>query len=122
MRGWEPTLPGSTECNIARHVRVRIEGKLDFGFGGLRLDLDPGISRPGLLVIANYLPGSGSIRFIDENVTRARAADFSWADAVLVTGMHIQAAQIHDICERARAARLWHRRERRRQSSQPRKR
>src|SRR5258708_2675062 len=34
---------------------------------------------------------------------RARAADFEWADAVFVSGMHIQAAEIHDICRRAKA-------------------
>jgi radical SAM superfamily enzyme YgiQ (UPF0313 family) len=58
----------------------------------------------GLLVIANYLPESWSVRFLDENMSRAAPADFAWADAVLVTGMHIQAAQIHDIATRAHAA------------------
>jgi hopanoid C-2 methylase len=58
----------------------------------------------GLLVITHYLPESWPVRFVDENMSRAKASDFAWADAVLVTGMHIQAAQIHDICERARAA------------------
>jgi radical SAM superfamily enzyme YgiQ (UPF0313 family) len=57
----------------------------------------------GLLLIANYLPKSWSVRFIDENMRRATTADFSWADAVLVTGMHIQAAEIHDVCARAKA-------------------
>ncbi len=58
----------------------------------------------GLLLIANYLPESWPVRFIDENMQRAARADFEWADAVLVTGMHIQASQIHDICVRARSA------------------
>jgi radical SAM superfamily enzyme YgiQ (UPF0313 family) len=58
----------------------------------------------GLLVIAQYLPASWSVRFIDENMGRARSADFAWADAVLVTGMHIQAAEIHDLCKRASEA------------------
>jgi radical SAM superfamily enzyme YgiQ (UPF0313 family) len=58
----------------------------------------------GILLIANYLPESWPVRLIDENVARAKPADFDWADAVFVTGMHIQAAQIHDICDRARAA------------------
>src|SRR3984957_10953323 len=58
----------------------------------------------GLLLIANYLPEDWPVRFIDENMGRAKASDFEWADVVLVTGMHIQAAQIHDICDRARAA------------------
>jgi radical SAM superfamily enzyme YgiQ (UPF0313 family) len=56
----------------------------------------------GLLLIASYLPESWEVRFIDENVARADPEDFEWADAVFVTGMHIQGAQIHDI--RARAA------------------
>src|ERR1700722_17217275 len=58
----------------------------------------------GLLLIANYLPENWPVRFIDENMVRAKPADFAWADVVFVTGMHIQAAQIHDICDRARAA------------------
>jgi hopanoid C-2 methylase len=58
----------------------------------------------GLLLIAAYLPRSWPVRFIDENVSPARAADFAWADVVLVSGMHIQAPQIHDIAARAKAA------------------
>ena len=51
----------------------------------------------GLLLIAAYLPASWPIRFIDENISQATAADFDWADFVFVSGMHIQAPQIHDI-------------------------
>lgn len=58
----------------------------------------------GLLVIAAYLPERWQVRFIDENLSPAQAADFAWADAVLVTGMHIQAAQIRAIQARAHAA------------------
>src|ERR1700761_3545634 len=58
----------------------------------------------GLLLIAAYLPESWPVRFVDENIARASAADFEWADVVLVTGMHIQAEQIRDIQQRARAA------------------
>jgi radical SAM superfamily enzyme YgiQ (UPF0313 family) len=57
----------------------------------------------GLLLIANYLPAGWEVRFIDENMQRAGRADFIWADAVFVTGMHIQAAEIHDICRRAKS-------------------
>jgi hopanoid C-2 methylase len=57
----------------------------------------------GLLLIANYLPPSWPVRFIDENMQRAERSDFEWADAVFVTGMHIQAAEIHDVCRRAKA-------------------
>src|SRR3954453_18460727 len=58
----------------------------------------------GLLLIASYLPESWQIRFIDENMSRARRSDFEWADVVFVSGMHIQAAQIHDLRARAKAA------------------
>jgi hopanoid C-2 methylase len=57
----------------------------------------------GLLVIANYLPPTWNVRFIDENMQRAAPADFEWADVVFVSGMHIQAAEINDICRRAKA-------------------
>jgi radical SAM superfamily enzyme YgiQ (UPF0313 family) len=56
----------------------------------------------GLLVIANYLPKCWSVRFIDENVIPMSAEDLEWADAVFVTGMHIQAEQIRDIHRRVR--------------------
>jgi len=58
----------------------------------------------GLLLIAAYLPASWLVRFIDENIAPAKAADFAWADIVMVSGMHIQAPQMHDIAARARAA------------------
>src|SRR5262252_191331 len=58
----------------------------------------------GLLVIAAYMPQAWPVRFIDENIRKATDADFAWADAVLVSGMHVQAAQIHDIAARAHAA------------------
>ena len=58
----------------------------------------------GLLLIAAYLPASWSVRFIDENVTQATAGDFAWADFIFVSGMHIQAPQIHDIAKRAKLA------------------
>jgi hopanoid C-2 methylase len=58
----------------------------------------------GILLIANYLPEDWPVRFIDENVARARSSDFAWADVVFVSGMHIQEGQIHDIGKRASAA------------------
>jgi hopanoid C-2 methylase len=58
----------------------------------------------GLLLIAAYLPASWPVRFIDENISQATAADFVWADFVFVSGMHIQAPQIRDIAKRAKRA------------------
>ena len=57
----------------------------------------------GLLLIAAYMPAEWPVRFIDENISPASAADFEWADVVLVSGMHIQAPQIRDIHARAKA-------------------
>src|SRR5271168_180116 len=48
----------------------------------------------GLLVIAAALPEHWEARFIDENMGAARAEDFAWADAVFVSGMHIQRRQM----------------------------
>src|SRR6266511_6045654 len=58
----------------------------------------------GLLLIAAYMPQEWPVRFIDENIRKASDADLAWADAVLVSGMHVQAPQIHDLAARAHAA------------------
>src|ERR1700745_685171 len=58
----------------------------------------------GLLLIAAYMPQAWPVRFVDENLAPATAADFAWADVVLISGMHVQAPQIHDIARRVRAA------------------
>jgi hopanoid C-2 methylase len=49
----------------------------------------------GILVVASYLPKSWDVRFIDENITPATHQDYKWADAVIVSGMHIQRPQIN---------------------------
>ena len=67
--------------------------------GGVRAFMPP----QGLLVIAAVLPKSWNVRFIDENMRRASADDFAWADAVFVSGMHIQRRRMEEICERAHA-------------------
>jgi hopanoid C-2 methylase len=58
----------------------------------------------GLLLIAAYMPQSWEVRFIDENIRPATAAEFGWADAVMISAMHIQAPQVRDIHARAKAA------------------
>src|ERR1700730_9629302 len=57
----------------------------------------------GLLLIAAYLPENWPVRFIDENIRAASKEDFEWAEAVFVSGMHIQRQQMNDICRRAHA-------------------
>ncbi|MET0905999.1 MAG: DUF4070 domain-containing protein [Bradyrhizobiaceae bacterium] len=57
----------------------------------------------GLLLIAAYMPENWEVRFIDENIDAATPNDFLWAEAVFVSGMHIQRPQMNDICHRAHA-------------------
>lgn len=57
----------------------------------------------GLLAVAAYLPQDWEVRFIDENIRPARPRDLAWADAVFVSGMHVQRAKIRDIGARAHA-------------------
>src|SRR5260370_33176968 len=57
----------------------------------------------GLLLIAAYLPAHWPVRFIDENIRAATTEDFEWAEAVFVSGRHIQRQQRADICRRAPA-------------------
>src|ERR1700742_1522674 len=55
----------------------------------------------GLLVIAAYLPENWPVRFIDENIRAATQEDSEGAEAVLVSGMHIQRHHMNDISRRA---------------------
>jgi radical SAM superfamily enzyme YgiQ (UPF0313 family) len=57
----------------------------------------------GLLVIAAYLPAEWQVRFIDENKAPATERDYRWADAVFISGMHVQRSHILAINERAHA-------------------
>src|SRR5215469_4715113 len=78
-------------------------GSFDYAYditGGLRAFMPP----QGLLVIAASLPAGWQVRFIDENIDPAQPEDFVWADAVFVSGMHVQRHRMIDICRRAHAA------------------
>src|SRR5262249_60707858 len=57
----------------------------------------------GLLAVAAYLPESWEVRFVDENSRTATDDDVRWADAVFVSGMHVQRPRIHDVIARAHA-------------------
>ena len=48
----------------------------------------------GILVIAAYLPSGWEVRLVDENIRPATRQDLDWADAVFVSGMHVQKAEI----------------------------
>jgi len=71
---------------------------------GLMHDVRAFMPPQGLLLIAAYMPPQWLVRFVDENIAPAGADDFAWADVVLVSGMHIQASQIHDVARRAKDA------------------
>ena len=58
----------------------------------------------GILVVAAYLPEQWEVRLVDENIRPVTADEFAWADAVFVSGMHIQKDEIAGIARRARAA------------------
>ena len=70
-------------------------------FGGrIRAFMPP----QGLLVVAAYLPESWEVRFVDENSRPATADDLAWADAVFLSGMHVQRPFIDDAIARAHRA------------------
>jgi radical SAM superfamily enzyme YgiQ (UPF0313 family) len=58
----------------------------------------------GILLVVALLPEGWEIKFVDENIRRITPEEFAWADAVFVSGMHIQRTRIHDITKRAHAA------------------
>jgi hopanoid C-2 methylase len=57
----------------------------------------------GILVVAAYLPQAWEVRLIDENVRPASEEEIAWADAVFVSGMHVQKGEINSVAGRARA-------------------
>jgi radical SAM superfamily enzyme YgiQ (UPF0313 family) len=98
-----------TERSVARRV-LCVSPKYAPSFGAFEYayDLMAGVRAfmppQGLLVIAAALPEHWQVRFVDENMARAKPADFAWADVVFVSGMHVQRDEIHDLCARAHAA------------------
>jgi radical SAM superfamily enzyme YgiQ (UPF0313 family) len=97
----QPTHQRNILCVYPRYARSfgTFQHAYEFFGGRVRAFMPP----QGLLVVAAYLPERWAVRFVDENSQAATAADFEWADAVFVSGMHIQRAQIHDIIARAHA-------------------
>jgi radical SAM superfamily enzyme YgiQ (UPF0313 family) len=88
-------------CVYPRYARSFGTFEHAYGFfgGRVRAFMPP----QGLLVVAAYLPERWPVRFVDENSRAATAEDFRWADAVFVSGMHVQRPQIRDIIARAHA-------------------
>ena len=57
----------------------------------------------GLMTIAALLPPSWPRRLVDTNVERLTDKDLAWADVAMISGMHVQHAQLVAIVERCRA-------------------
>ncbi len=57
----------------------------------------------GILLICSLLPKEWEVKFVDENVRKTTESEIEWADAVFISGMHIQRGQILDINRRAHA-------------------
>lgn len=55
----------------------------------------------GILVIAAYMPAEWEVRFVDENMRPVNDADLRWADAVFISGMHVQRRAIDRITHAA---------------------
>lgn len=58
----------------------------------------------GILLIAALVPREWQVQFVDENIRPVMENELAWADAVLVSGMHIQRRQILDLARRAHLA------------------
>jgi radical SAM superfamily enzyme YgiQ (UPF0313 family) len=58
----------------------------------------------GILLVVELIPKEWEVKFVDENIRRITPDEFAWADAVFVSGMHIQRQRIHDITRRAHDA------------------
>jgi radical SAM superfamily enzyme YgiQ (UPF0313 family) len=57
----------------------------------------------GIATLAAHLPGSWELRLRDLHVAPLAEEDLRWADAVLVSGMLVQAGSIREVLARARA-------------------
>jgi radical SAM superfamily enzyme YgiQ (UPF0313 family) len=93
--------PRYLPCNQRRVLCVFPKYSRSFGtfhhayplMGRVRAFMPP----QGILVVAAYLPQEWEVRFVDENIQPAKPSDYQWADAVIVSGMHIQRPQINQI-------------------------
>ncbi len=57
----------------------------------------------GLITLAAHLPERWELRLRDLNLAPLADADLAWAEAVLLTGMLVQADSMHEVLRRARA-------------------
>lgn len=105
--GLEKPSSGNRHLPVSRRRILCVFPEYSRSFGTLHFafPLIPGVKAfmppQGILLIAAYLPKQWEVRFIDENIRRAKSADYRWADAVVVSGMHIQRPRMNRINELA---------------------
>ena len=105
-----PTVTVRTFCpaNVRRILCVfpaytKAFGTFDHAFplmGPVKAFMPP----QGILLIAAFVPREWQVRFVDENIRPVMENELAWADAVLVSGMHIQRRQILDLAHRTHRA------------------
>ncbi|MBI3268233.1 MAG: B12-binding domain-containing radical SAM protein [Planctomycetes bacterium] len=101
LRSFRPTQSRRVLCIFPAYSKAF--GTFDHAFplmGRVKAFMPP----QGILLIAALLPRGWEVRFVDENIRRATADEMEWADAVFLSGMHIQRAQIQDLTRRAHQA------------------
>src|SRR5512132_208784 len=96
---YSPTHARRILCVYPRYARSFGTFHHAYGFfgGRVRAFMPP----QGLLVVAAYLPESWEVRFVDENDREATAEELAWADAIFLSGMHVQRPFIEDVIARA---------------------
>jgi len=97
---YTPTTVRNILCIFPRYTPSFGTFHHSYALLGVRAFMPP----QGLLVVASYLPAAWPVRFVDENSRPATTEDFEWADAVLLSGMHVQRPHIDDVIRRAHAA------------------
>jgi radical SAM superfamily enzyme YgiQ (UPF0313 family) len=116
----EPRAPlneGEAKTNVLRDFHPRNKRKIlcvfprySYSFGTfnhafpLMGDVKGFMPPQGILLVVALIPKEWEVEFIDENIRRATPQDFAWADAVFISGMHIQRNRINDITRRAHEA------------------
>jgi len=111
------TLPEEAKTNVLRDFHPRNKRRIlcvfprySYSFGTfnhafpLMGDVKGFMPPQGILLVVALIPKEWEVRFIDENINRATSEDFTWSDAVFISGMHIQRNRIHDITRRAHDA------------------
>ena len=93
--------------SIRKILCIYPDSAQSFGTFHYAYPLIPGVKAfmppQGLLVIAAYLPRQWHVRVVDESVRPAKDADYEWADAVLMSGTHVQRPFIDRINQKAHA-------------------